>query len=115
MVVLNGCPITPGHHYGDCITKGGVTQQPKSVAAEAQTQENGMKATDVYRDRLDAGQVPHISGAQPPVDTHIPLRALSDPRRYLLRQPGKARGLMTSRRLAPPQASRGWQQGSQGR
>ena len=31
---LSCCPITPGHRYGDCITRDGVTQQPKSVAAE---------------------------------------------------------------------------------
>src|SRR5262252_3007676 len=32
-VVLNCCPLTPGHYYGDCSTRGGVTQQPPSMVA----------------------------------------------------------------------------------
>ena len=87
-----------------------MTQRPKPVAAGGAEARNGIKAPDGHRDREKRDKCPTCERPQPPVDTHVPLRALRDPLWYLLRQPGKPRGLMTSRRLAPPQECLGWQQ-----
>ena len=52
--------------FGDCITRGGVTQQPKSVAAggaEARARDQGPRCAPREG---EAGQGPHMSGASDP-------------------------------------------------